>query len=114
MDAALRDELRGWYYIKRRFVENEVGQRFWRVMEGLSNKDRSLFLRFTWGRSRLPKSDNWPRPLKLCYKDAGDEMLPLAHTCFFQLELPQYSTDAIMRERLLVAIHFGAGEFLLR
>jgi len=29
MDAALRDELRGWYYIKRRFVENEVGQRFY-------------------------------------------------------------------------------------
>ena len=38
--------------------EHEVVQRFWRVMEGLSNKDRSLFLRFTWGRSRLPKSDN--------------------------------------------------------
>ena len=29
MDAALRDELRGWYHIKRRFVENEVGQRFY-------------------------------------------------------------------------------------
>ena len=41
-------------------------------------------------------------------------MLPVAHTCFFQLDLPQYSTDAIMRERLLVAIHFGAGEFMLR
>ncbi len=27
--AALRDELRGWYHIKRRFVENEVGQRFY-------------------------------------------------------------------------------------
>ena len=24
-----RDELRGWYHIKRRFVENEVGQRFY-------------------------------------------------------------------------------------
>lgn len=29
MDAALRDELRGWYHIKRRFVENEVGQHFY-------------------------------------------------------------------------------------
>ena len=29
MDAALRDELRGWYHIKRRFAENEVGQRFY-------------------------------------------------------------------------------------
>ena len=31
MDAALRDELRGWYHIKRRFVENEVGQRFYKI-----------------------------------------------------------------------------------
>ena len=95
--------------------EHEVVQRFWRVLEALSNKDRSLFLRFAWGRSRLPKRESaWPREFKLNYKDVGDDMLPVAHTCFFQLDLPQYSTDEIMRERLLVAIHFGAGEFLLR
>ena len=93
--------------------EHEVVQRFWRVMGGLSNKDRSLFIRFAWGRSRLPNL-TWPRPFKLNYSSAGDEMLPIAHTCFFQLDLPQYSSDTIMRERLLVAIHFGAGEFLLR
>ena len=29
MDVALRDELRGWYHIKRRFVENEVGPCFY-------------------------------------------------------------------------------------
>lgn len=40
---------------------HEVVQRFWRVMNGLSNKDRSLFLRFTWSRSRLPKNDDWSR-----------------------------------------------------
>ena len=91
-----------------------VVQRFWRVMAQLSNKDRSQFLRFAWGRSRLPKTSNWPRPFKLCMKEEGDELLPVSHTCFFQLELPQYSTDAIMKERLLVAIHFGSGEFMLR
>ena len=89
-------------------------KRFWKVMEGLDNKDRSQFLRFAWGRSRLPKTSNWPRPFKLTYSKAGDELLPVSHTCFFQLELPQYSTDAIMKERLLVAIHFGSGEFMLR
>lgn len=89
--------------------------RFWRVLSELTSKDRSLFLRFTWGRSRLPKNaEDWPRSFKLCRKDDSDEMLPTAHTCFFQLDLPEYSTDAIMRERLLVAIHFGAGEFMLR
>ena len=91
-----------------------VVQRFWRVMSELSNKDRSQFLRFAWGRSRLPKTSNWSRPFKLNYSKAGDELLPVSHTCFFLLDLPQYSTDAIMKERLRVAIHFGSGEFMLR
>ena len=51
---------------------------------------------------------------KLVARNYGDDMLPLAHTCFFELELPQYSTDQIMRERLLIAIHYGASEFMLR
>ena len=49
-----------------------VVQRFWRVMSELSNKDRSQFLRFAWGRSRLPKTSNWPRPFKLCMKEEGN------------------------------------------
>jgi hypothetical protein len=42
----------------------------------------------------------------------GDDSLPLAHTCFFSIELPPYSTEAIMRQRLLTAIHFGIGGIL--
>ena len=80
--------------------QHPVVKRFWKVMEGLDNKDRSQFLRFTWGRSRLPHKDSWPRPFKLCARNYGDDMLPLAHTCFFELELPQYSSEKIMRERL--------------
>ena len=86
-----------------------VVERFWNVMS------RSQFLRFAWGRSRLPKEEPWSRPFKLTYKNAGDEMLPIAHTCFFQLELPQYTTDKVMHDRLLVAINYGvSGEFMLR
>ena len=29
---------------------------FWEVMEELSNEERSLFLRFVWGRTRLPRT----------------------------------------------------------
>ena len=89
-------------------------KRFWKVLEGFDNKDRSQFLRFTWGRSRLPHKDCWPRPFKLSARNYGDDMLPLAHTCFCDLEWPLYSTDQIMRERLLIAIHYGASEFMLR
>lgn len=35
----------------------------------------------------------------------GDGALPKADTCFFNLELPDYSSKDIMRERILLAIH---------
>ena len=31
-------------------------QWFWEVMEEFSNTERSLFLRFVWGRTRLPRT----------------------------------------------------------
>ena len=31
-------------------------QWFWQVMEEFSNVERSLFLRFVWGRTRLPRT----------------------------------------------------------
>lgn len=31
-------------------------QWFWEVMEAFSNTERSLFLRFVWGRTRLPRT----------------------------------------------------------
>lgn len=34
-----------------------------------------------------------------------DEQLPTAQTCFFDLYLPAYSSEDVMRERLLAVIH---------
>lgn len=92
-----------------------VVQRFWRVMESLSQEDLVGFVRLTWGRSRLPREDQWPddTPFKLTKNSKGDEALPLAHACFFQMELPQYSSEGVMRRRLLAAINYGGGEFAI-
>ena len=57
-------------------------QRFWRVLEGFSQEDRSKFIRYCWGRSRLPKPSSWPpnTPFKLTKHNGGDDILPPAHT----------------------------------
>lgn len=34
-----------------------------------------------------------------------DLALPKADTCFFNIELPDYSTQAIMKEKLLLAVN---------
>jgi hypothetical protein len=83
---------------------------FWRILEDMSNEERTLFLRFVWARSRMPASaQDLPMNFKLQgatgkAKETPDAYLPHAQTCFFSLTLPNYSTIEIMREKILYAI----------
>ena len=38
----------------------------------------------------------------------ADISLPKADTCFFNIELPDYSTKAIMREKILLAVNLDS------
>ena len=84
---------------------------FWKVIESLSQKEQSGFVRFAWGRSRLPIASEFTTRMRLT--SAGAAALPVAHTCFFSIELPDYRTEEEMRHGILTAIHFGAGGILL-
>jgi hypothetical protein len=42
---------------------------------------------------------------------ATENRLPTAHTCFNQLDLPEYDSKATLVERLAMAIHEGATGF---
>lgn len=69
---------------------------FWDVMEEFSNQERSLFLRFVWGRTRLPRTiaDFRGRDFVLQVLDKynpADHFLPESYTCFFLLKMPRYS-----------------------
>jgi hypothetical protein len=92
---------------------------FWKVLRSLSFEEQCGFIRFAWGRSKLPPRNSWWENMKL-QRPARDEaasrhrltQLPVAHTCFFSIELPAYETEAQMRHGLLTAIHFGAAGVL--
>ena len=83
---------------------------FWNVMTSLTPKEQSGFIRFAWGRSRLPPIRDFTTKMKLTF---GQGKLPVAHTCFFSIELPEYSTEAEMRTGLLTAINYGVGGILM-
>lgn len=87
---------------------------FWAAMASFSDEQRSDFVRFAWGRSRLPRG-KWPQPFKLTKKGGRDSTLslPVAHTCFFSVELPPYTTMEQMRSMLLATINFGLGGILM-
>ena len=84
-------------------------QRFWRVFEQFSDAERALYLKFVWGRTRLPIDTKG-----CCHKvkllpSMGPNSFPQAHTCFFTLDLPPYRTDEMCRQRILFAAEACGG-----
>ena len=82
-------------------------------MESLTATEQSGFIRFAWGRSRLPPASDFTTKKKLTRLGTPGARLPVAHTCFFSVELPEYGTEEEMRTGLLTAINFGMGGILL-
>ena len=81
---------------------------FWEVLESFSQEERRLFIRFVWGRSRLPTSSaNWKQKFTITAfagGHAGDDHLPNSHVCFNSIELPRYSTKDIMAAKIRYAM----------
>jgi hypothetical protein len=82
---------------------------FWNVLSTMSAEEQAMFLRFTYARTRLPTSDaGFSRNFKLqrmhpLRGTSADQTLPVAHTCVFQLNVPAYSSEAVMRRQLTTA-----------
>ncbi|KAE9051651.1 hypothetical protein PR001_g1255 [Phytophthora rubi] len=86
---------------------------FWKVLSSFSEENKRRFINFAWGQDTLPADDaEFDRThtrllIKAPPQDDGvvqDALLPKADTCFFNIELPVYSSEEIMREKLLLAI----------
>ena len=82
--------------------DHEIVQRFWRVFESFSYEERALYLKFVWGRNRLPIDTKNVRKHEVrLYTRMSETGFPKSHTCFFQLDIPFYRDDEICRKRLL-------------
>ena len=60
---------------------------------------------------RLLQGISGPQRLQIHRAYGGAGRLCSAHTCFNQLDLPEYSTKEELKERLLIAIHEGGEGF---
>lgn len=76
-------------------------QFLWKALEEATPQQRRLFLRFVSGRDRLPVR---LRVLALSTTGSQDDKLPQAATCFFAIELPDYSSLEVMKQRLYYSI----------
>jgi hypothetical protein len=85
---------------------DEVIRLFWNILSSFEQADQEAYLRFVWGRSRLPLKDV-PNPDHhniVVYHDKSKESMPVGKTCFFELDIPNYTDEAKFRKKLLFAI----------
>ncbi|RHY44954.1 hypothetical protein B5M09_007850 [Aphanomyces astaci] len=89
---------------------------FWQALHGFSESDKRRFINFAWGQESLPADDAEfdrtrtrllikPPPITATGQPQ-DALLPKADTCFFNIELPAYSSVQVMTEKLHLAINY--------
>lgn len=87
--------------------------RFWNVLSKLSAKQQASFLRFVTSCERPPplgfSSMNPPFTIQRVGILRDGDKLPSASTCFNTLKLPTYSSEKVLKERLIYSIEAGAG-----
>ncbi|CAO2834572.1 unnamed protein product [Amaranthus hypochondriacus] len=95
-----------------------VIQWFWEVVQGFSKEDKARLLQFVTGTSKVPlegfsalQGISGSQKFQIHKAYGSQDHLPSAHTCFNQLDLPEYPSKEHLQERLLLAIHEGSEGF---
>lgn len=86
--------------------------RFWAIVEGMNEQDRGLLLKFVTACERPPSLGfaALQPPFTIQRVECNDDSrLPTASTCFNILKLPTYSSEQVMRDKLLTSIRANAG-----
>ena len=90
--------------------DHEIVGRFWRVFESYTYDERAAYLKFVWGRNRLPIDTTNVRKHELrLMTHMSETAFPQSHTCFFQLDIPFYQNDEICHRRILTASELCGG-----
>eukprot|EP01036_Dinobryon_divergens_P029334 gene29334-38412_t len=91
---------------------------FWTVLRSFTAEEKALFVQFVTGSSKVPldgfkslKGTEGEVQRISVHKAFNVALLPTAHTCFNQLDLPEYTSVEELREKLLLAIRHGAEGF---
>jgi E3 ubiquitin-protein ligase HUWE1 len=90
---------------------------FWEILLGFDREMRANFLQFVTGTSKVPidgfRSLQGIRGIQKfqIHKVFDNNLLPTSHTCMNQLDLPDYPSIDVMREKLIIAVTYGKEGF---
>lgn len=93
-------------------------QWFWRAVRSFDKEERAKLLQFVTGTSKVPLNGfkelegmNGISRFNI-HRDYGNkDRLPTSHTCFNQLDLPEYDSYETLRQRLYTAMTAGSEYF---
>ncbi|KAH8899660.1 E3 ubiquitin protein ligase TOM1-like protein [Thozetella sp. PMI_491] len=93
-------------------------QWFWRAVRSFDKEERAKLLQFVTGTSKVPLNGfkelegmNGVNRFNI-HRDYGNkDRLPSSHTCFNQLDLPEYESYEFLRKQILKAITAGSDYF---
>ncbi|KAL5046852.1 hypothetical protein BDW71DRAFT_207011 [Aspergillus fruticulosus] len=93
-------------------------QWFWRAVRSFDKEERAKLLQFVTGTSKVPLNGfkelegmNGVSRFNI-HRDYGNkDRLPSSHTCFNQLDLPEYDSYETLRQRLYIAMTTGSEYF---
>ncbi|KAH7927155.1 hypothetical protein BV22DRAFT_1193856 [Leucogyrophana mollusca] len=91
---------------------------WWRALKSFNREERAKVLSFATGTSRVPlggfvdlQGVQGVQRFSIHRAYGDSDRLPQAHTCFNQIDLPQYSSYEMLRQQLLLAINEGGEGF---
>lgn len=87
---------------------SQAVQWFWEIFGELTIDQKKQFLRFSTGTDRVPIGGL--KDVQLEIQRTGDPTkLPVSHTCFNILALPDYPSKEVMRQKIMIAIENNEG-----
>ena len=116
-DIDIHDLKKNTDYNGYRPADKEIGW-FWSIMFALTRSEKAAFLQFVTGSSKVPLAGfselqgmRGVQKFSINKASGSAGALMSAHTCFNALDLPVYSSEEEMKDKLLMAINEGAGGF---
>lgn len=83
----------------------------WDVLNEISDDDKIKFIKFCWAQERLPATHEEYEKLQVHFTikpyidKKKKDVFPKADTCFFSLELPDYTSKEVMKRMIITAIN---------
>ncbi|KAH9385126.1 E3 ubiquitin-protein ligase HUWE1 [Nematocida major] len=91
--------------------DSQVVRWYWRAVRSFTMEERAKLLQFATGTSKLPlegfaglRCQNGNQKFQIHKASGGSTRLPTAHTCFNQLDLPEYDTYEQFVKALLFSV----------